>query len=95
MLSYRAEQGRLQNEMNLVYQVYIQMSPQLWMLKAKVSEITLYTVIQPATVTLSPAKLNKIMSVWFVFFGWCRLCSLPLICESFLKEWRSKRYDNE
>ena len=46
MLSYRAEQERLQNEMNLAYQVYTQVSQQLQMARAEVQEITpclLYT----------------------------------------------------
>ena len=62
LLSYRAEQERLQNEMNLAYQVYTQVSQQLQMARAKVQEITpVYTVVQPATVPLKPAKPNKLM----------------------------------
>lgn len=46
LLSYRAEQERLQNEMNLAYQVYTQVSQQLQMARAKVQEITpVYTVV--------------------------------------------------
>lgn len=53
---------RLMNEMNLAYNVYNQLAQQLQMSKAKVQEITpVYTVVQPATVPLKPAKPNKIM----------------------------------
>lgn len=48
--------------MNLAYQVYTQVSQQLQMARAKVQEITpVYTVVQPATVPLKPAKPNKLM----------------------------------
>lgn len=71
MLSYRAEQERLQNEMNLAYSVYTQVSQQLQMSRAKVQEITpVYTVVQPATVPLRAAKPNKIMIlIGFVFLA--------------------------
>ena len=38
----RQEQERLQNEMNLAYQVYTQVSQQLQMARAKVQEIDVY-----------------------------------------------------
>ena len=71
LLSYRAEQERLQNEMNLAYQVYTQVSQQLQMARAKVQEITpVYTVVQPATVPLKPAKPNKLMIlIGFMFLA--------------------------
>ena len=57
LLSYRAEQERLKNEMELAYTVYTQVSGQLQMARAKVQEITpVYTVVQPATVPLRAAK---------------------------------------
>ena len=60
MQSFRTEQERLQNEMNLAYGVFTQVSQQLQLAKAKVQEITpVYTVVQPATVPLRPAKPNK------------------------------------
>lgn len=40
--SYRAEQVRLENEMNLAYQVYTSVAQQLQMAEAKVQEITLF-----------------------------------------------------
>lgn len=60
LLSYRAEQERLKNEMELAYTVYTQVSGQLQMARAKVQEInSVYTVVQPATVPLR-VLLNRI-----------------------------------
>lgn len=67
--SYRAEQERLLNEMNLAYNVYTQMSQQLQMAKAKVQEITpVYTVVQPATVPLKPSRPAKMMILFTCIF---------------------------
>lgn len=70
-LSFRVEQERLQNEVNLAYQNYSQMSQQLQLAKAKVQEITpVYTVVQPASVPLRPVKPSKMMIlVGFVFMA--------------------------
>lgn len=70
-LSFRVEQERLQNEVNLAYQTYSQMSQQLQMAKAKVQEITpVYTVVQPASVPLRPVKPRKVMVLFgFVFMA--------------------------
>lgn len=60
--SVRTEQERLQNEMNLAYNVYSQTAQQLQMAKAKVQENTpVYAVIQPATVPLKASKPSKII----------------------------------
>lgn len=60
--STRAEETRLQNEMELAYNLYNQVAQQLQMARAKVQEITpVYTVVQPATVPLRPEKPNKVM----------------------------------
>ena len=62
MLSSRAELEKLQNEMNLAYSAYNQMSQQLQLARAKVEEITpVYTIIQPASVPLKPSKPSKMM----------------------------------
>ena len=71
LLGARAEQEKLQNEMQLAYSAYTQMSQQLRVAKAKVDEITpVYTIIQPASVPLSPSKPSKAMIlVGFVFLS--------------------------
>ena len=69
--SYKTEEERLQNEMNVAYGLYNQMAQQLQMSKAKVMEITpVYTVVQPATVPLRAAKPKQAMLlIGFIFFG--------------------------
>lgn len=96
LLSYRAEQERLQNEMNLAYQVYTQVSQQLQMARAKVQEITpVYTVVQPATVPLKPAKPNKLMIlIGFMFLAGVGSVGWILFVKDLLKGWKSKQYDD-
>lgn len=91
MLSYRAEQERLQNEMNLSYSVYTQMSQQLQMARAKVQEITpIYTVVQPATVPLRAAKPNKIMIlIGFIFLAGVGSVGWILFVKDLLKGWKT------
>ncbi|MCI7139927.1 Wzz/FepE/Etk N-terminal domain-containing protein [Alistipes sp.] len=60
--SFRTEQERLQNEMNLAFNLYNQTAQQLQMAKAKVQESTpVYAVVQPATVPLRASKPSKMM----------------------------------
>ena len=92
LLSYRAEQERLQNEMNLAYQVYTQVSQQLQMARAKVQEITpVYTVVQPATVPLNPAKPNKLMIlIGFMFLAGVGSVGWILFVKDLLKGWKKQ-----
>lgn len=60
--SYRAEQVRLENEMNLAYQVYTSVAQLLQVAEAKVQEITpIYTVLEPATIPIAPSRPSKIL----------------------------------
>lgn len=90
--SYRTEQERLQNEMTLAYGVYNQMAQQLQMAKAKVQEITpVYTVVQPATVPLKPAKPNKIMIlIGFVFLAGVGSIGWILFVKDLLNGWKKQ-----
>ncbi len=92
-LIYRAEQERLQNEMNLAFQVYTQVAQQLQMAKAKVQEITpVYTVVQPATVPLSAAKPSKMLIlVAFVFLAGVISVGWILFVKDFIKNWRKPK----
>lgn len=92
LLSYRAEQERLQNEMNLAYQVYTQVSQQLQMARAKVQEITpVYTVVQPATIPLHPTKPNKMMIlIGFIFLAGIFSISWILVVKDLLKGWKKQ-----
>lgn len=69
--SVQTRQIRLQNEMNLAYDVYTQTAQQLQLAKAKVQESTpVYAVVQTATVPLRPSKPSKLMIlVGFVFLA--------------------------
>lgn len=93
LLSFRAEQERLQNEMNLAFQVYTQVAQQLQMAKAKVQEITpVYTVVQPATVPLRAAKPSKMLIlVAFVFLAGVGSVGWILFVKDFVKGWRKPK----
>lgn len=90
--SFRSEQERLQNEMNLAYNVFNQVAQQLQMAKAKVQEITpVYTVVQPATVPLRPEKPNKMMIlIGFVFLAAVGTIGWILFIKDLLKEWKKQ-----
>lgn len=58
--SVRAEQERLQNDMNLAYQVYSQVANQLQVGLAKVQEEKpIFAVVEPAVVPLEPSGVSK------------------------------------
>ena len=58
--SVRIEQTRLQNEMNLAYQIYSNVATQLQMAKAKVQEAKpVFTEIEPASVPLLPTGTTR------------------------------------
>ena len=69
--SVQTRQERLQNEMNLAYNLYNQTAQQLQLAKAKVQENTpVYTIVQAATVPLKASKPSKLMIlVGFVFLA--------------------------
>lgn len=69
--SFRTEQERLQNEMNLAFNLYNQTAQQLQMAKAKVQESTpVYAIVQPATVPLQASKPSKmVILVGFIFLA--------------------------
>lgn len=93
LLSYRAEQERLKNEVELAYTVYTQISGQLQMARAKVQEITpVYTVVQPATVPLRAAKPNKVMIlIGFVFLAGVGCVGWILFVKDLLGDWRKAK----
>lgn len=58
------EQERLQNDMNLAYQVYSNVETQLQMARAKVQEAKpVFAVVEPASVPLQPSGTSKMMTV--------------------------------
>ena len=71
--SVRAEQERLQNDMNLAYQVYSQVAQQLQVARAKIQEEKpVFAVVEPATVPLqSSGTSRKTILVGIVFLVVC------------------------
>ena len=68
--SVSAESERLQNEMNLAYQMYSQVSTQLQMSQAKLQEVKpSFTVVEPSRVPLKAISPNKKLIV----IGFCFL----------------------
>lgn len=58
--SVRTEQERLQNDMNLAYQVYSQVAQQLQVARAKIQEEKpVFAVIEPSTIPLQPSGISK------------------------------------
>ena len=77
LLSYRAEQERLENEMRLAYNVYTSVAQQLQMAEAKVQEITpVYTVVEPATIPIKASKPSKVM----ILIGLIFLTGIGCVC---------------
>ena len=73
---YRTTQERLQNEMNLAYGLYNQMSQQLQLAKIKEQDMKpVYAVVQPAVVPVKAAKPRKLLilvgCVFLAFVGAC------------------------
>lgn len=75
--SVRTEEERLQNDMNLAYQVYSQVSNQLQVARAKVQEEKpVFAVVEPAVIPLQPSGTN-IMVFAFIFIF---LAMISTIC---------------
>lgn len=66
-----AERERLQNDMNLAYQVYSQVAQQLQVARAKVQEEKpVFAVVEPAVVPLYPSGISrKVIVVGFIFLA--------------------------
>ncbi|KAA6345167.1 hypothetical protein EZS27_007241 [termite gut metagenome] len=83
----------LLNERILTYNIYTQIAQQLQLAKAKVQEITpIYTVVEPATVSLRPSKPNKMLIlIGFVFLGGAGSIGWILFVKEFLISWKEKQ----
>ncbi|NDW11534.1 chain-length determining protein [Bacteroides sp. 214] len=91
--SSKVDRTRLLNEMNLAYSLYMQLSQQLEVARAKVQEITpVYTVVQPASVPLSPVKPRKAMIlIGFVFLAGVAAVGWILFVKDFIAEWKKPK----
>lgn len=67
----RTEQERLQNDMNLAYQIYSQVANQLQVARAKVQEEKpVFAIVEPAVVPLRPSGMGmKMYAVLFMFIA--------------------------
>lgn len=79
--SVRAEQERLQNDMNLAYQVYSQVVNQLQVARAKVQEEKpVFAVIEPAVVPQHASSIGlRIYVLLFIFLSVCYTISWNLL----------------
>lgn len=86
--SVRIEQERLQNDMNLAYQVYSNVATQLQMAKAKVQEAKpVFAVVEPASVPLLPSGTSrKMILVGTVFLFVAAAAAWVLFGKDFLKK---------
>ena len=67
--SVRTEQERLQNDMNLAFQVYSQVAQQLQVARAKIQEEKpVFAVVEPATVPLEPSGTSRKVVVLGIIF---------------------------
>lgn len=67
--STMAERERLQNDMNLAYQVYSQVAQQLQVARAKVQEEKpVFAVVEPAVVPLDPSGISRKVIVLGIIF---------------------------
>ena len=97
LLSYRAEQERLENEMRLAYQVYTSVAQQLQMAEAKVQEITpVYTIIEPSTIPIKPSKPRKaLMLIGIVFLTGATCVGWILFGRDFFTYLQNRKEDNK
>ena len=75
--SVRTEQERLQNDMNLAYQVYSQVAQQLQVARAKIQEEKpVFAVVEPATIPLLPSGISRKSIMLVIIF--LTICSTGL-----------------
>lgn len=86
--SVRAEQERLQNDMNLAYQVYSQVAQQLQVARAKIQEEKpVFAVVEPATVPLQPSGTSrKVILIGIVFLAVCGTGAWKLLGQEYWKK---------
>lgn len=90
--SVRAEQERLQNDMNLAYQVYSQVAQQLQVARAKIQEEKpVFAVVEPATVPLEPSGTSrKIIFVGILFIVVCATGAWKLLGQEYWKKFKEQ-----
>lgn len=95
--SVRIEQERLQNDMNLAYQVYSNVAAQLQMARAKVQEAKpVFAVVEPASVPLQPSGTSRmIVLAGTVFLFVAAAAAWVLFGQDFLKKVKEGLSENK
>lgn len=90
--SVRAEQERLQNDMNLAYQVYSQVAQQLQVARAKIQEEKpVFAVVEPATIPLQPSGVSrKMILIVVIILVVCTSGIWQLLGKSYWKQLKIK-----
>lgn len=90
--SVRAEQERLQNDMNLAYQVYSQVAQQLQVARAKIQEEKpVFAVVEPATVPLQPSGTSrKVILIGVLFLAVCSTGVWKLLGLTYWKKFKEQ-----
>lgn len=89
--SVRTEQERLQNDMNLAFQVYSQVAQQLQVARAKIQEEKpVFAVVEPATVPLKASNNRKMVIIGVVFLALVGTLSWKLFGEPCLQQFKQQ-----
>lgn len=90
--SIRAEQERLQNDMNLAYQVYSQVAQQLQVARAKIQEEKpVFAIVEPASIPLQPSGTSrKTILAGIIFLVVCSTGAWKLFGDSYWKKLKEK-----
>lgn len=90
--SVRAEQERLQNDMNLAYQVYSQVAQQLQVARAKIQEEKpVFAIVEPASIPLQPSGTSrKTILAGIIFLVVCSTGAWKLFGDSYWKKLKEK-----
>lgn len=89
--SVRTEQERLQNDMNLAYQVYSQVAQQLQVARAKIQEEKpVFAVVEPATVPLKASNSRKMVVIGVVFLALVGTLGWKLFGEPCLQQFKQQ-----
>lgn len=90
--SVRTEQERLQNDMNLAFQVYSQVAQQLQVARAKIQEEKpVFAVVEPATVPLKASNSRKMVVIGGVFLALVGTLGWKLFGEPYLQQFRNNK----
>ena len=88
--SVRTEQERLQNDMDLAYQMYSQVASQLQVARAKVQEEKpVFAIVEPAVVPLYPSGVSrKVYVLSLIFLSVCIVIFWNLFGKDFLNKFK-------